>query len=249
MIKEIETCANQILAQSPGVVVHFSLLRDVLRRSPKDPAYQLAKQNLYRSGHVQALAGEQRGDGGWGRFHSNDTQHKAKIPTTEYAIDRALSLGLDAADPILSRAATYIINTMQGVNAFPDRHEKNDRWDTGMRLFMASTLSLFDAKRPELKTERKLWGTIAKRTFQSGKYSQRDEIKAHADLTGATIKNSYLVLSNRYTINLIASIPGELPIDLEMAILAWLFEKPDGIGYLGISLNREPAMKPGYIDR
>lgn len=249
MIEEIEGIANQILEQSPSAVVRFRLLRDVIGKPTNDIELQQAKRDLTGSRNIQELTKEQWVDGGWGAFHSRSTRRKQKIPSTEVGVERALALGLDASHPVLVRASTYILKVMQGETAFPDYHEKNDRWQTGMRLFLASTLSLIDPTHPVLDSDRELWGAIAKKTFQSGKYREEDEIRAHAELTGATVKGSYLVLNNRYQLNILGSKPGMLSLELETAILQWLWEGPNGIGYFGIPLNREPPSKTGQFDR
>jgi hypothetical protein len=249
MIDNIETTATKILDQAPGVVVRYRLLWDVLKRGADCPELRQAKDDLQHSLHIQELNREQWKDGGWGAFHSRSTRLKQKIPSTEVGVERALSLGLDASHPILQKASAYIVGIMQGDIAFPDHHEKNDRWPTGMRLFLASTFSLIHPDHSVLNDDRELWHEIAKRTFQSGKYSEQDEINAHAELTGATVKDSYLVLNSRYQLNILGSTPGMLSEGLETALLQWLWERPDGIGYLEIPLNQSPPKKSGPFDR
>ena len=46
MIEEIEDKAQQIIAQSPGAVVAFRLLRDVLWLSPDDVQLREARKKL-----------------------------------------------------------------------------------------------------------------------------------------------------------------------------------------------------------
>ncbi|OGO17488.1 MAG: hypothetical protein A2Z14_17230 [Chloroflexi bacterium RBG_16_48_8] len=249
MIDVIEETSLKILEQTTGVVVRYCLLRYVLKKAPDCPEVQQAKDNLKHSRCIQELEKEQWADGGWGAFHSRSTLLKQKIPSTEVGVERALALGLDASHPILQKASAYILDIMRGKIAFPDYYEKNDRWQTGMRLFLTSALSLISPDHPDLNSDRELWHEIARRTFQSGRYRQEDEIKAHNDLTGATIKDSYLVLSSRYQLNILGSIPGMLSEELEAALLQWLWEKPDGIGYLEIPLNQPPPTKPGPFDR
>ncbi|MEW5721380.1 MAG: hypothetical protein AB1817_22325, partial [Chloroflexota bacterium] len=207
----LEKIATSVLAQNPSPVVRYRLLRDVLRRPRGNSELEQARANLDASRCVCELADEQRDDGGWNAFHSRGTKLKQKIASTEVGVERALALGLDASHPILQKARAYIVNVMTGAIRFPDYHEKNDRWETGMRLFLASTLSLIQPDHPLLDADRKLWRAIAARTFQSGKYRAEDEIRAHAELTGATVKDSYLVLNNRYALNLLGSLPGLLP--------------------------------------
>ncbi len=246
----LEKIATNVLAQTPDPVVRYRLLRDVLRRPRGDSVFEHARANLDASHCVQELAADQRADGGWGTFHSRSTEVKQKIASTEVGVARALALGLDASHPILSRARAYIVGIMNGAIRFPDYHEKNDRWETGMRMFLASTLSLIQPDHPLLDADRKLWREIAARTFQSGAYRAEDEIRAHAELTGATVENSYLVLNNRYALNLLGSLPGLLPRELERALLKWLWTRADGIRYLGIALRRAPPRnKPGEFDR
>ncbi|MEW6093489.1 MAG: hypothetical protein AB1531_05940 [Chloroflexota bacterium] len=249
MIPSIEATASHILSQSPGPVVRYRLLRDVLRRPPADAELQQAKANLDGDTCVQKLGNEQWTDGGWGAFHSRSTKLKQVVPSTEVGVERALALGLDLSHPILKRAHVYLLAILEGKIPIPDYAEKNDRWPTGVRLFPASTLSLIEPSHPILDSDRELWRSIAQHTFRSGRYSAEDEIEVHKRLTGATVKDSYLVLSSRYQLNLLGSVPGLLSPHLERALLAWLWELPWGIGYLTVPLRVPPQPKPGVIDR
>ncbi len=249
MISSIENTAKRILDQTTEVVVRYRLLRDVLRVELHSPELQKAKDELKHSRCIQDLSNEQHTDGGWGAFHSRSSRLKQKVPSTEVGVERALYLGLNASHPILKKAASYILAIMNGDIAFPDYHEKNDRWQTGMRLFLASTLSLINPKHPALNDDRKLWLNITKKTFRTGTYSEKNEIEAHNKLTGATVRNSYLVFGNRYQLNILGSATGMLSKKLEMILLKYLWEKQDGIGYLGIKLNRQPQFNTGQLDR
>jgi hypothetical protein len=62
-------------------------------------------------------------------------------------------------------------------------------------------------------------------------------VLAHRELTGPTVRGSYLVLSGRYQLALLSARPGALPRDLERALLDWVWHKEDGIGYLGVRLS------------
>ncbi|MEA3336611.1 MAG: hypothetical protein U9R25_11920 [Chloroflexota bacterium] len=241
--------ANDLLGQNPGPVVRYRLLRDVLQRPAHDPELARAKAALDESHGVRELAAEQWPDGSWGAFHSQASRRKQKIITTEMGVERALALGLDASHPILQKAANYIIQIMKGEFEFPDRQEKNDRWQMGKRLFLASTLSLIHSDHPLLEEDRTSWLEIARRTFQSGAYREEDEIRAHIALTGATVKDSYLVLNGKYQLNLLGFRAGALPPPLEQILLQWLWERPDGIGYLNIPLKPPPPQQPGPLDR
>jgi hypothetical protein len=250
VIDRLGHTALAILARDPEPVVRYRLLRDVVCRPAGDPDLERARAGLDTSPCVQELAAEQRADGSWGPFHSQDTRLKQKILTTEQGVDRALALGLDAAHPILCRAASYIAAVMAGRLSFPDRPEKNDRWPIGQRLFLAATLSLIEPRHPLLDADRALWLEIAGRSFRSGTYSPADEAQAHADLTGVTIQDGYLVLGSRYQLALLGSIPGALSRQVETALLAWLWRRPHGIGYLTVPLSSlPPAGQPSAFDR
>ena len=247
---EVEAIASRVLDENPGEVVRLRLLREGLNLDPSDPALIQARQELSKSQQIRMLVGEQQTDGSWGQFHSRDSTSKQKIITTEVGVERALALGLDAAHPALSNAARYIINVMEGRLEFPDRHEKNDRWSLGMRLFLASTFSRIHPHHAALEQDRRLWLEITQRTFQSGNYDAADEIRAHAALTGARVKDSNLVLDNRYTFNILGSVEGMLSTELERILLGWLWNRPEGIMYLGVPLNEDPPVHaPGQFDR
>jgi hypothetical protein len=250
MKKAIEDLALEILGQDPALVVRYRLLRDVLKVNPGDSELQHARRAVENSRSIQGLAAEQWEDGSWGAFHSRDSRRRQKIITTEVGVERGLNLGLDTSHPVLINASEYVRNVMLGKIIFPDRHEKNDRWSTGLRLFLASTLSLIHPRDPLLDADRVLWSEIADRTFQSGEYNAENEIQAHAELTGATVEGSYLVISGKYQLNILGSTPGTLPQYLELVLLQWLWGKQDSIGYLGIPLgNLPPNQKPGPFDR
>ena len=50
------------------------------------------------------------------------------------------------------------------------------------------------------------------------------------------------MLRSKYQLNILGSIPGMLSRELELALLDWLWNRPDGIGYLCIPLNRTPLL-------
>jgi len=245
----IKSVAEMILAQSPSGVVKIRLLRDVLDKPRDDSARVEAQDELTDSRWVRELAAEQWADGSWGAFHSENTRRKQIIPTTEAGIDRALALGLENTHLILVKAKNYLVGILQGQIAFPDRPEKNNRWATGARLFTAATLAHIEPDHPELAHDRQLWTQIALRAFQAGIYDEDDEARAHVELTGASVKGSYLRLRGKYQLTLLGSIPGGLPPDVERALLAWLWQLPDGLGYLSVPLYLPTADRPGVIDR
>jgi hypothetical protein len=245
----IEESACRILQDDCDPVVRFRLLRDVWS-VPRDSQELVdARQGMLMSRWVVELESEQRTDGSWGRFHSA-MKSKGKIATTEAAVERGLALGLETSDPIFRAATGYLSRLLEGSVEFPDPPECNNRWATGTRLFAASTLARICPALRLLDKPWKLWATIAERTFSSGKYDPDAEIRAHQLLTGASVKDSYLVLNNRYQLALLGSKAGKLSKPVEEALVDWVWHKEAGVGYLGIPLsNFSQRFTPGMLDR
>lgn len=242
--------AAQLLARDPDPVVRFRLLRDVLQRPGDDPERMQARKALDTSYWVQQLANEQWDDGSWGSLHSQDYGAAQRIPTTEAGVERALALGLDATHPILRRAASHLVRLLKGTEQCRDRPEKNDRWDTGVELFAASTLSRIDPALSVVDGPWALWRDVARRSFSSGSYDPEGEAAAHRAVTGASVRGSYLVIDNKYAFALVGSRATQLSPALEAAIVRWVWHKEDGIGYLREALFRPPRpRKPGHVDR
>lgn len=250
-MKELETIkkiAHRILHDSDSVV-RFRLLRDVLKVPPDTDTLTNARREMLQSQWVLELKNEQREDGSWGRFHSA-MKTKRKILTTEAAVERGLALGLEASDSIFHTTINYLSRLLDGSIDFPDPQERNNRWTTGKRLFGAATLARICPTHQILDKTWELWVAIAKHTFASGKYDSEAEIRAHQMLTGASVKNSYLVLNNRYQLALLGSRATKLPKTLEFALVDWVWHKEDGIGYLEIPLSNIPnRFTPGMLDR
>jgi hypothetical protein len=69
-------------------------------------------------------------------------------------------------------------------------------------------------------------------------------------LTGASVKDSYLVLNNRYQLALLGSRAARLPRTVENALVDWVWHRSDGVGYLEIPLANPPSRyTAGMMDR
>jgi hypothetical protein len=120
--------------------------------------------------------------------------------------------------PVIVVRYRLLRDALRKASNCPELQRVKDNLQSGMRLLLASTLSLIYPDHPALNDDRELWHEIARRTFQSVKYSEQDEINAHVELIGATVKDSYLVLNNRYQLNILGSIPGMLLEELDIAL-------------------------------
>lgn len=194
-----------------------------------------------------SLENEQNSDGGWGRFHSRQTNVLTKIPTTEFAVRRAISLGIDENDPILARAVTYL-RRLVFENAIPDPEEKNPRWPIGVQLFLGATAGLACRDATWIDQTRSLWGKILTRTFRSGHYNAEHERKAHIELLGIDVTNSYLAYPNRYQFELLGT-GNSLEPDIGQRMIEDLITHNRKIGYLDHSLNPPEAVTSSSVDK
>jgi hypothetical protein len=247
--QRIEEVASRILQEKPDPVVRFRLLRDVLGVSSDSETLACARREMLESRWVKDLRNEQRQDGSWGRFHSA-MKSKGRTLTTEAAVERGLALGLEASDPIFHAAAGYLKRLLEGKAEFPDPPERNNRWNTGKQLFTAATLARIWPTLPVLDKPWELWASIAEHTFASSTYDPETEIQAHCMLTRASVKNSYLVLNNRYQLALLGSRATRLARTVENALFDWVWHKNDGVGYLNVPLANPPRrFTAGMLDR
>jgi len=224
-------------------------LRDVKKAPPSTSTLIYAKQEMLKSRWILELKNEQRTDGSWGRFHSA-VKTKGKTVTTEAAVERGLALGLEASDPIFHATINYLSGLLDGTVNFPDPPERNNRWTTGKQLFAAATLARISPTLSILDKTWELWATIAEHAFASGRYDSEAEIRAHQMLTGASVKDSYLVLNNRYQLSLLGSRAANLPKNVEYAMVNWVWHKGDAVGYLEVPLADFPShFTSGMLDR
>ncbi|MFW9855131.1 MAG: hypothetical protein ACFFFG_08715 [Candidatus Thorarchaeota archaeon] len=241
-IKEI---ARATLALNPDPVVQVRIIRDVLMVSKTTKSLIDAKNDLRRSRWIDILEQEQRPDGSWGRFHSLNTMKRQKIGTTEWGVERAVSLGLNLEDIVIKRVIEYLHQLIKGNVRFPDPEEKNERWPIGTRLFVASILALVQPTDPILTPIWHQWIEIIKATFGSGEYSVLKEVQAHRDIHGLVVpKNNlhYLHANNKYLVTLLGSRADQLPNLLEKRFFNWLWRNKKGLGYVGVPVNVKPNL-------
>ena len=239
-IREIKDAAQRILDCEPDPAVRFLLLRNVLQLPSKNSQLRDAYKNLQENIWIKQLRKWQCDDGGWGRFHSSASKTDSPVPKTEFAVDRALALGLRKDDPLFDKADKYITGLLQEKIVFPDLAEKNERWPIGWRLFCAGTLAKFNPKSKVLDKPWRMWAEIAQRTFTSGKYDPEGEILAHAELSGAPADLRYLKIDNKYSVSLIGARTDKLAAKIEKAMVTWLWNKKNGIMYYCMDISVIP---------
>jgi hypothetical protein len=221
-----------ILDRQPNAVVRFRILRDVLQRTRGSSDLEAARREMLSHPWVKELADAQQADGSWGRFHSMDSTLKTRFPTSETAIRRALALGLDKDTPNLKKSVRFMENVLTGKSVWSDRVEKSEGWAIGVETITAGTLAQVDSSHPAITKSWHYWVEIAERSFPDGKYDSKAEWQAHKDLRGIGI----IYLRSRYTtLTLLGA--RKLPSSLDRRIMEWIWNDPEGIGYLGADMN------------
>jgi sirohydrochlorin ferrochelatase len=229
-----EQAGGLLLARATNAVVRVRLLRDVLGRPPDDPQLGAARSELLRHPHVAALARDQLPDGSWGRFHSRDSSRSSRLPTSEIAIRRALALGLDRHDSLLANAVTYMAAVLEGRVGWTDRAERSEGWPIVVETVTAGTLAQVDASHRAIDAPWAYWAEVADRSLVGGTYDPHAEARAHRDLRG----RATVYLGSRYALALLAARGADLLASLDRRLARWTWERPEGIGYLGVDLRR-----------
>jgi hypothetical protein len=235
---EIESIARRLLDHQLNVVVRHRLLRDVLRQPPASTDLQTARTQLLAHPWVEELVRDQHIDGSWGRFHSMDSSVKNRFPTSEFAVRRALALGLDKDAPPLTQAIAFMERVLKGDSVWSDRVEKSEGWPIGVQTITAATLAQIYPIHPAVLPAWEYWLRIASGSFPGGSYDPCAEWQSHRKARGLGI----IYLASRYTLTLLAAQSTALPAELEGRIVDWIWNNSAGIGYLGVDL-RQPTTK------
>lgn len=241
----ITALAHKILDLHPDPAPRLRLLRDVLHCPPDDADLQQAASELAQSKWVVELGQYQQADGTWGRFHSQDSRLKTPFPTTEYAIRRALALGLDRNDALLQKAAGFIAAHLTGEKNWSDPLEKHDHPQVFLhntRSISAGMLALIDGDHPLLEPMWQHWAELLAAAFAEGDYDAEAELARHQELSGISSKRLF-PFHVFYPLLILSATHNLLPWELEDEMLAYLLHKPDGMYYVcGQRLDTLPRL-------
>jgi hypothetical protein len=243
--KRLESLAIDLLEDQPNAIVRHRLLRDVLRQPYGSPDLEAARLQVSAHPWVKELAREQISDGSWGRFHSMDSSRKNRFPTSEFAIRRALALGLEKESPPLSRAVNFMRSVLHGRTTWSDHVEKTEGWTIAVEAITAATLAEVDPECKSILSAWEYWVSIAGLSFHAGTYNVQAEWKAHQERRGRSIH----YLPSRYVLTLLGARSASLPASLDRRIVNWMWNNPAGIGYLGTNLQHpEPFRISNWLE-
>lgn len=245
---DLTALAERILELGPDPAPRLRVLRDLLNRPPGDPELRAAEQELHNSRRVRELAEAQLPDGTWGRFHSQDSRVKSPIPTTEFAIRRALALGLDRRSPVLQRASGFIQAHLRGEITWADPPEKHDDprvFPYNIRSVSAAMLALIEPEHPLLDPLWDKWAGLVEAAFAGGEYDAQAELARHQALSGIPSRR-LAPFHIYYPLLILSATRRRLAADLEARMVAFLLRKPDGIYYVN---SRRMDVFPGFQDK
>lgn len=225
---DVGDIARNILSTYPAPIPAYRLLNEVLRLPTDDPELRKAREAAVLSKWIHRLEIAQLPDGSWGRFHSQDTRVKTAFRTTEEAIDRAFSLGLDPSHPVLAQAKTYIENVLNGQAHVTDREEKSESWPLLINFILAGRLAQIEPANPLLDDAWDCLVEITRQAFISGKYQLADEAQAFLQRANTHVPKGFLESKHALLILSARTLPGSI----ERQLVEWIWHKPDGIRYL-----------------
>jgi hypothetical protein len=225
--KEIAEIANTILEQKPDPVIEHLLKTKILNQ-------RLPNNCVQSSGWYEKLKGEQRADGSWGRYHSANrlsTEEAALIgmfPTTEAAVFRCCSMGLDKNDPIVQKAIVYLERVLKRETMIPDHPVRLQQWEQGIDLIGAAVLSLMDSENHVFDSIYDNYLKVFQTIFASGSYDAKKDAEAQLNILG--LKEGF-GLNNKFTLYLLSSRSNRIPKSLECNVLDWIWYYKPGVYY------------------
>ncbi len=224
-IADITELGEKLLSMNPDLVPRYRILRDILHVLPQDSRFVAAKQAIGKSKWVELLREEQRPDGSWGRFHTEDTKRKQRIYTTQYAINRGIELGLDRRDSLMIAAIHYMEDVLADRRRWSDPYEKNVWFAPGVKIFTAAVLTTIDPENPQIAGVWESMSEIYRRTLQSGVYSISEERSASLEILGVDISESYISISSAPNLELIGSFSQSFPIEMQQALFQSIWDE------------------------
>jgi len=230
--RKIHNLAHKILELNPDPIPKYLLLRDILKKDLRQLT-DLKKQVL-QTKWVREILVEQRKNGTWGRFHTENTKVKQKYPTTERALHRCAVIGLAKDDPPIKSAIDYMERVLMGDFVWEDWREKSEAWDAGVAVITASTLAEWCPNHPLVLPIRTLWQHIVEESFKNSQYKPSLEVAAQRKYH--QISSDFYYIGSQYAIRLLSSGKNEKGpkslLSIEEDYVKWLWTRESGMGYI-----------------
>lgn len=193
--------------------------------------------NFYSSKWVQMLRDNQNSDGGYGRFHSQNSKIRQKYVTTEKAIESMNILGLRRGNELVDKLCIYMEEILNNDIPWPDGYEKNKWYRAAQPIFVSSKLSNFTSKDKAYLKNCEKWLVILNEAFKGNAYDPYSTNKISEKLVGCQIHGSYIGLNSVYLIELYANLSKQIDKGIQEKYLNWLYSDDVIVYYAGVKLR------------
>ena len=249
---QIQALAEKHFALLKSPVPRYLLARDVLADQFSVEELARLKAKTAAQKPIRTLQSEQWEDGSWGRLHTQDTQQKQKVATTQVGVARALALGFDARDSLLIRAQAYLLGVLEDKIDYRDRKENHPFFDHALRLICADCISQITPAHPALEAFKTAEVAVLTQAFSSGKYTLKAETKARQALGQCAPGGDPLEwtkwLNTMHAFRFLSTCP--VPQDLRNRYMIHVWESKSGLFYVGAPLRLPvPGTLPQGIHR
>ncbi len=224
---------DRIQELSPCAAVRYRIKR-ILRQEIDSDLFD----EFYNSKWVELLKANQLDDGGYGRFHSQNSKVKQKFPTTERAIESIKMLDIRRGNSLADKLCDYMEKILKREIEWPDGFERNIWYRPAQPMFVSSKLSIFGSDCREFLEIFSCWHTILKEAFADGEYSAERADRISKELLGCNIDGSYIGLNSIYLVELFGNMQAEIGEELKQNYLKWLHHSGKMICYSSVVLDR-----------
>ncbi len=143
---------------------------------------------------------------------------------------------------MLKRVSLYCQQVLDGEAQITDWYEKNEAFPLLIKYIVAGRLAQIDPANDVLVPFWNFLVEIANQAFTSGSYSLKVEADAFLRLSGIHVPGGFL--ESQHALWILSS--RKLPDQLEVALVRWIWHKPDGIRYLRAPLTDPQPRQIGY---
>lgn len=238
----VSNLAYRLLENPIDPIPRYKIMKEVLMWPDEHESIQLAREQAMSSLYVRELSQSQEDDGSWGRFYSRNKAVKFAGKTTETALIRAVSLGMDKNHPTIGRLIKYLESVLLGSASWPDRPEVTLEWPVGIKLVTAACLNLIDPGNETVKPIADLWQGILQVTLADGFLDEARFQEMFEDNFHQLPNNGSSLIRSGYILMLLRD---RIPYDLEVRLTNHLINHARGIFLVNNrSLNHFPLEFP-----
>ena len=244
-LDEIRRTAEGLLEEDPDPIVRLLLLSKAIELPDGHSEVTKARKGLSTSRWVQLLKAEQKGDGGWGGFHTKDYRLRQRTHTTEAAVERSRTIGLRPTDPPLRRTVSYLASIVSRRMRFPDAGARHPAAEPYYDLIAASTLATASPHHSALTDTVGNWCEIAGSAFRGRELNHAKAAHACADLLALPQPVAEELVTFgfncKYLPSVLAAAESELTSAIRTRYLKYLLTLERGIGYISANLAGFPV--------